>query len=54
MLQDMGKDLEKSSLHKQIDENLKRVYQATLEEDVPDRFRTLIEELRKKQAEGKQ
>jgi hemerythrin-like domain-containing protein len=54
MLQHMGKDVEKSSLHKQIDENLKRVYQETLQEDVPDRFRALLEQLRKKQGEGEQ
>jgi hemerythrin-like domain-containing protein len=53
MLEHMGKDVEKSSLHQQIDENLKRVYKETLEEDVPDRFRALLEELRKKQSEGK-
>lgn len=31
-----------------IDENLKRVYQETLEEDIPDRFRDLLEQLRQK------
>ena len=29
----------------QIDENLKRVYQAALSEDVPDRFRDLLAQL---------
>jgi Anti-sigma factor NepR len=49
----MGKDVDKSALHQQIDENLKRVYQETLEEEVPDRFRLLLEELRRKQAAEK-
>lgn len=29
-----------------IDENLRRVYQDALEEDIPDRFLTLLEQLR--------
>ena len=49
----MGKDVDKPALHQQIDENLKRVYQETLEEEVPDRFRLLLEELRRKQAAEK-
>ncbi len=41
-----------SSPHAQeIDANLKRAYQATLEEKVPDRFHTLLAQLREK--EGK-
>lgn len=35
----------------EIEENLKRVYQASLTEDVPDRFTQLIAQLRQK--EGK-
>lgn len=49
----MGKDVDKSALHQQIDENLKRVYQESLEEEVPDRFRLLLEELRRKQKSEK-
>ena len=30
-----------------IDENLKRVYDEALDEGIPDRFRDLLEELRK-------
>ena len=30
-----------------IDENLQRVYRQTVEEEVPDRFQELIEQLRK-------
>lgn len=36
---------------REIDENLKRVYQAGLAEDVPDRFTKLLAQLREK--EGK-
>ena len=31
----------------QIDENLRRVYREMVEEEVPDRFQQLIEQLRK-------
>jgi predicted house-cleaning noncanonical NTP pyrophosphatase (MazG superfamily) len=53
LAENMGKDVNKSALHQQIDENLKRVYQESLEEEVPDRFRLLLEELRRKQASEK-
>ncbi|MCE8007432.1 NepR family anti-sigma factor [Aestuariivita sp.] len=33
-----------------IDENLKRVYQDTLEEEVPDRFRALLDQLKAQDA----
>lgn len=34
------------ALRRDIDENLKRVYQATLEEEVPDRFKQLLAQLK--------
>ncbi len=37
---------EKSTARKQIDDNLKRVYDATLNEDVPQRFLDLLEKLK--------
>lgn len=37
-----------SALKAQIDENLKRVYQSALTEDVPDRFKDLLAQLRAK------
>ncbi|WP_338101527.1 NepR family anti-sigma factor [Pseudooceanicola onchidii] len=37
---------------RQIDENLKRVYQEKLEEDLPDRFKSLLDQLKKTQGEG--
>lgn len=40
---------EPSRLQQQIDENLKRVYQEALEEQVPDRFKNLLEQLRQKE-----
>jgi hypothetical protein len=46
--------VQKSALKKRdlvIDENLKRVYEETLEEGVPDRFRTLLEALKKQDLE---
>lgn len=32
-----------------IDDNLKRVYEATLAEDMPDRFKLLLDQLRQKE-----
>ena len=39
----------KSRLHQQIDENLKRVYEEALTEEIPDRFKDLIAQLRSKE-----
>lgn len=36
-----------STLDREIDENLKRAFDAVLNEEVPDRFNTLLERLRK-------
>ena len=38
----------KSAVSQQIDENLKRIYEDTLKEDVPDRFAELLSKLRAK------
>ncbi|MDD8022465.1 MAG: NepR family anti-sigma factor [Paracoccaceae bacterium] len=46
----MKKTKETEMLQAQIDENLKKVYQEALEEQVPDRFRDLLEQLRQKEA----
>jgi hypothetical protein len=43
---------ETAKLQAQIDENLKRVYQEALEEQVPDRFQALLEQLRQKETKG--
>lgn len=38
----------KSPVSQQIDENLKRIYDQTLNEEVPDRFADLLNKLRQK------
>lgn len=40
----------KDPIKVQIDENLKRVYQAALVEEVPDRFKLLLQQLKAKEA----
>lgn len=40
----------KASIRTQIDENLKRAYQEALTEEIPDRFRELLAQLRDKEA----
>lgn len=42
----MAHENNKSRLEEQIDENLRRVYQQKLEEDVPDRFKELLDQLK--------
>ncbi len=49
----MASDTEKSratrrNMNKQIDENLKRAYDATVSEELPDRFKDLIAKLKAK------
>ncbi|MGR3572314.1 NepR family anti-sigma factor [Brevirhabdus sp.] len=39
------KDRDPSTVSRQIDENLKRVYQEVVEEDLPDRFKDLLSKL---------
>ena len=48
--QDMAINPKKSALAEQIDENLKRVYEDLLKEQVPDRFKDLLAQLRDKEA----
>lgn len=45
----MDKDKDKALTRVAIDENLRRVYEETLDEKVPDRFRALLEQLRQRQ-----
>ncbi len=40
----------KDPIKAQIDENLKRVYQSALVEEVPDRFKMLLQQLKDKEA----
>lgn len=39
----------KGALEKQIDENLRRVYEQEVNEEVPDRFLQLLEKLREQE-----
>jgi Anti-sigma factor NepR len=52
MYGEMSKDTPRSKVKQQIDENLKRVYDASLNEDVPDRFKQLLDQLRAQQNSG--
>ncbi len=39
----------KSKLQNEIDQNLKRVYEEALKEEVPDRFKKLLEQLKNRE-----
>lgn len=47
----MAPDNKPTRIREEIDANLKRVYNEALNEDVPDRLKQLLEELRKKEQE---
>jgi hypothetical protein len=42
----------RQAIREQIDENLKRVYAAALNEELPDRFRELLAQLKARGASG--
>lgn len=42
----------RQAVREQIDENLKRVYSAALNEELPDRFRDLLAQLKSKDGSG--
>ncbi len=44
----MSKDPKTSSVMRQIDENLRRVYKEEQAEEVPDRFRILLQKLKER------
>jgi hypothetical protein len=46
MFMQMVQDDRKTRLDQQIDENLRKVYQRQLDEEVPERFRDLLRRLR--------
>ncbi|GGL97811.1 NepR family anti-sigma factor [Pseudooceanicola nanhaiensis] len=48
----MAHDSENDNVRRQIDENLRRVYQEKVEEDLPDRFKQLLEQLKAKEDNG--
>lgn len=48
----MTQDNPKSRVKEQIDQNLKRVYEDVLKEEIPDRFKDLLAQLREKDQKG--
>lgn len=48
MYSDMAESDTRSKIRDQIDENLKRIYDETLHEAIPDRLTQLLEQLRRK------
>lgn len=44
----MANERDRPAMKHQIDENLKRVYEEALEQEVPDRFAQLLAQLREK------
>ncbi|MBR9762261.1 MAG: hypothetical protein GYB53_01640 [Rhodobacteraceae bacterium] len=40
----------KPSTDRGVDDNLRRVFQSTLEEDIPDRFKELLSQLKDKES----
>ncbi len=44
----MTDDHGKTPTHRQIDENLRKVYDEVLKDDVPERFKKLLDDLRKR------
>lgn len=54
MTKDRNEDRpDRRAIRAQIDENLKRVYSATLNEELPDRFRDLLAQLKAGDGSGK-
>jgi len=47
-----GDASKRQAIREQIDENLKRVYAAALNEELPDRFRDLLAQLKAKEGPG--
>jgi len=48
----MAHDSENDNVRRQIDENLRRVYQEKVEEELPDRFKLLLEQLKQREQNG--
>lgn len=48
----MSQDKKSSNVMRQIDENLRRVYMDQQENEVPDRFKVLLEKLKTQGAPG--
>ncbi len=48
----MAHDSENDNVRRQIDENLRRVYQEKVEEELPDRFKQLLQQLKQQENGG--
>ena len=48
----MSEEHQKSRLKQEIDSNLKRVYDTVLQEEIPDRFKDLLAQLRAKDSKA--
>lgn len=51
MYSDMADSNPKSTIRQQINENLRRIYDETLNEQIPDKLTQLLEQLRQKTAQ---
>ena len=49
MLETMGDPKDEARLKAAIDENLRKIYHQLLDEEIPDRFKALLEQLRQKE-----
>lgn len=49
MLERMTDPKDKARLKAAIDENLRKIYHSLAEEEVPDRFKDLLDQLRRKE-----
>ena len=47
----MPRKMRKSEIEREIDENLRRVYRQMIEQEVPDRFTQLLDQLRHQEQE---
>jgi hypothetical protein len=50
MYSDMAENNPKSKVRRHIDENLRRIYDETLNEQIPDKLAQLLEQLRQRTA----
>ena len=50
MYSDMAENNPKSKVRRHIDENLRRIYDETLNEQIPDKLTQLLEQLRQRTA----
>ena len=51
MMEEMTGEKPKSDLRKDIDENLRRVFEDALKDEIPDRFKDLLAQLKAKEGQ---